>query len=948
MTDAKSLFDDLKKRLEPRAYRWRKPAAADAVPQREQGEIWDSRTAIKDRKDSPPADPVADIDLPSLTLSGGRDAGRLDIPEVGAAAIVPPAEPQAQGDVAGIDLAEIEKAVMVEAGAEQESPTEPESAPEQENPPEPAEAPVEARAELAAEGDAVVAEAEAAPAPAPAAPQTLTDEVFEALAELKDQTIAAGERDDPKAAFEAMNQGIRELVEEIEARELAAAEPVVPVPDGETAEAGAAPQRTGGNLLADVRAVAAGWFRNGRAADGLNKGAGDVPMPEELTAAAADRGVDVHYAEKPLAKLTDKDFPCIALDKQGGSHILVGKPDAGTVLTQDKAGTRPVGLQKLQEILSGVVFFIRPKPTEAAEPKDAAGKQVVPDKPGLFGIFGTVSRELFATQKPMLWQLGLATVLSNLFTFVLPLFSMAIYDRVVPHLAWETLWALSIGVIIVLAADFALRYIRMKLLDSVGLTTATTLQSRLFSRIVHGRMMHVPTASGGVANGMREVEALCHVIPSLIVALLVDIPFFLMAMVLIYSIAGMVAVTPLLGALALAAIHVFSHLGEDAARKHSRFVGTQTNALLETMGTLETVKLTGAERMLLRRWERLVDAASYASHLNRLQGNFSSQASIVVAQAVTVLAMIIGVYEISTGAMTIGAMSASVLLIGRMMTPVSQLMTYLHRAHQLSSSAQMMDKILAIPQETAGDSSETREETPIVGHIAFRNVSFTYAGEQAPCLEGITLDIRPGEKVGLIGRVGSGKSTLLRLMLQLHQPTTGTILLDGQDVRQHSPRALRRAFGFMRQDSVLFDDTLQANICFGLDVMRPADFERAVTLTGVKDFAARNPAGFGMRVGSRGERLSGGERQSVSLARLLTESPMALVMDEPTSAMDNALEAKIVRELREVVVDKTLIVATHRAPLLGLVDRIIWMEGGRIVADGPKSEVMQKLSQAAA
>lgn len=855
MSDAKSLFTELKKRLEPKAYRWQKP-------------------------DETGSEPVAD--LPAAGVVEAATANET---------VTTVAEPE--------PAAEIEESLT-----------------------EPALVPVEAQAE-------------------PVSTSDLAREVESALDELEAMKSAPGGSDAPQQAFEAMTGSIQQLVDEIEARTTSDESPVAPQdPD--------APNK-GGNLLADIRGIAAGWFRNGRASDKLNRGAGDVAMPEELAAAAADRGVDVFYAEKPLKSLTEKDFPCIALDKDGGSHVLLGRTDKATLLTKQGEQARPVALQRLQEIASGIIFFIRPRPTAAADLTIGQGQTASAggETRLLSGVFGTVSQEILTAHRPLLWQLGLATVLSNMFTFALPLFSMAIYDRVVPHLAWETLWALSIGVVIILAADFALRYIRMKLLDSIGLSTSTTLQARLFSRLVHGRLKDIPSVSGGVTSGMREVEALCHVVPSVLIALLVDLPFFVLATFLIYSLGGLVAISPIIGALALAGIHVLSHLGEDAARKHSRYVGTQTNAMLETMGAIETVKATGAERILLRRWERLVDASSYASHLNRLQGNFSGQAAVVISQAVTVLAMIIGVYEISTGAMTIGALSASVLLIGRMMTPVSQLMSYLHRAHQLASSAQMINRIFSIPQETAGDSSEMREETPLRGHLQLHNVRFTYPGEQSPCLDGITLDIRPGEKIGLIGRVGSGKSTLLRLLLRLHDPDTGTILIDGNDVRQVSPRALRRAVGFMRQDSVLFDDTLQANVCFGLDVLKPQNFERAVALTGVKEFAARNPAGYGMRVGARGERLSGGERQSVSLARLLTEDPPVMVLDEPTSAMDNALEAKIVRELRDVIANKTLIVATHRAPLLSLVDRIIWMDGGRIVADGPKAEVLQRLNQAA-
>ncbi|HRK23430.1 MAG TPA: ATP-binding cassette domain-containing protein, partial [Beijerinckiaceae bacterium] len=781
--------------------------------------------------------------------------------------------------------------------------------------------------------------------PAPA----LDEEVARALDELKAEVETAKSESGRPAALEAMAQSIESLRQEQETAKVPATASDTPASAPPTA-----PELPrGGNLVADMRAIAAGWFHNGRASDRINRGPGDVAMPEELTAAAADRGVSISHTEKSLKALTEKDFPCIALDKAGGSHVLLGRPDKTTLLRKDGESAKPVRLSALQKIFSGVVFFVRPRPEPAGDTMAATSSRMAgpaaesSEVAAIKGIASTVAAEMFRTQKPLLLQLILATVLSNLFMFAMPLFSMAVYDRVVPHLAWETLWALSLGVMIVLIADFAIRFIRLKLMDSVGLSTATALQTRLFSRLMHGRLKDLPTAPGGVANGVREVEALCHVIPAVAISVAIDLPFFILATALIYSIAGFVAITPVLGALVMVAIHILPLIGEDAARKHSRYVGTQTNAVLEAMGAIESVKVTGAERVLLRRWERLVDASAYASHRNRLQGSLATQSSVVISQVVVVLAMIIGVYEISTGTMTIGAMTAAVLLIGRMMAPISQMMSFIHRAHQLSSAAKTMLRIFSVPQEGAGDSSEAREETPINGHIAFRNVSFTYPGEETPSLDSITLDIRPGEKVGLIGRVGSGKSTLLRLILRLHEPTSGTMMFDDRDARQISPRALRRVLGFMRQDSVLFDDTLQANICFGMETMRASDFERAVTVSGVKDFAARHPAGYGMRVGTRGERLSGGERQSVALARLLAENPKVFIMDEPTSAMDNALEARIVRDLREIIAEKTFVVATHRAPLLSLVDRIIWMENGRIVADGPKADVMQRLSQAA-
>lgn len=882
MADAKSLFDELKRRLDPSSRRAHASLPLDPI------------VVTLERK--PPTAAVVPADeTTALPASAGDMPEMLDTAPDSPAEVLTPVVGQALHDVVvssprpdGVDLHD--------AAAAPETAT------------------------------------ETALEPRPDAPSGDAPVIDEALAELKAARQMQPADVLPEAAFEAMALEIEALALEIDARDL--------TPPAEA-------RLKGGNLLADVRAIAAGWFHNSRRRDRIHAGAGDIATPEELASAAAERGVEVDFRETPIRKLAETDFPCVALDKEGGSHILVGRPDSKTFLTQIDGTVTKVARKALETIASGVVFFVRPKPPAATD-RPASRREAEPKKKSWFGIFGTVATEMFATQRKLLNQLALAALLSNLFTIALPMFSMAVYDRVIPHLAWETLWALSIGVLLILATDFALRYIRLKLLDAAGLSIATALQARLYSRIIHGKLKDAPSASGGMTNGFREVEALCHVIPALVVSIAVDIPFFILTCLLIYSIGGLVAITPLIGALALASVHVIGHLGEDAARKHSRYVGVQSNVLVETVGAFETVKVTGAERMLLRRWERLVDAASFASHINRLQGSFSGQASVVISQVVTVVALIIGVYEISTGAMTVGALTACTLLIGRLMTPVSQIMGLLHRTHQLASAAQMMERILSMPSETAGDSSEIREESPMRGELTFNGAGFTYPGEQAPCLKDISLTIRPGEKIGLIGRVGSGKSTLLRLILRMYDVDQGTILLDSQDVRQVSPRALRRHFGFMRQDSVLFDDTLQANLVFGLAAVNPVDFERAVAISGVREFASRHPQGYGMRVGPRGERLSGGERQSVAMARLFVENPPCMVFDEPTAAMDNALEARIVKDLRDYAKDKTMIIATHRAPLLSLVDRIIWLEGGRIVADGPKDEVMRRLTRSAA
>jgi ATP-binding cassette subfamily C protein LapB len=562
------------------------------------------------------------------------------------------------------------------------------------------------------------------------------------------------------------------------------------------------------------------------------------------------------------------------------------------------------------------------------------------------GVIRGILADLFANRKRLLVQLALAAALSNLFVLALPMFSMSVYDRVVPHLALETLWALAVGVAILIGADALVRHLRLKLLDATMLALAVPLQAQLYSRIIRARLGLTPVSTGALAIALRDIEALCHAIPALIVSLAVDLPWFIGVSILLYAVGGATALVPVVGAAVLAAIHLLAALRRTTALRAATLTARQTNLANEAIAVVETAKIAVAEPALERRWHALADEAGYAGHLNRLTHGVTAQASAVVGQVLIAATLVVGVYEIGRGAISLGGLTAAMLLVGRMMPPVSQLMALAQRVWELCQSARGVDRFLGAPQEHAGDGSGMRRQ-PVRGLIEMRDVSFVYPQETAPSLSRITLRIAPEERVGIIGRIGSGKSTLLRLILRLYEPSEGTIGLDGYDLRQFDPRAIRQAFGFMRQDSVLFDDTLHNNICYGLGEVDPHHYERAVALSGVEAFASRHPSGFSMPVGPRGERLSGGERQSVALARVIAADPRLLLLDEPTAAMDNALEASIVRQLKAFCAGRTLIVATHRAPLLDLVDRIVWLDGGRIVADGPKDEVLASLRAAA-
>ena len=688
-------------------------------------------------------------------------------------------------------------------------------------------------------------------------------------------------------------------------------------------------------LIESIEELAKNWHK--RSWQRLpSSDASGVMTPEELTQSAAERGLDVRFEQRRLASLEARDMPCVALTKDGRGLILAQRQ--GKYFNLWKQGlTDAVPVQALAERYAGVVFFVEPSggmdaPAMGQSPAEASLARLVLDA-------------LMTHHRRALLMLALAAIVGNLFLVALPVFSMAVYDRVVPHLAYETLWALSIGVSLVLAGDMAIRIVRLKLADAVSFSVSIRLQARLYARVLQARLGTNPVATGTLSNALRDIEGMCQCVPALIVALVVDLPWFLATAVLIYGVAGAVAWTPAIGVALLLLVHLWGHFTRGRSLASARLAALQTNQANEALGALEAIKTTTAERVLLRRWETLSDQASFASHRSRLANGAAVQASVVIGQAMIVVALVIGVYEMGNHAISVGGLSAATLLVGRMMGPASQLMGLLHRVSELQETSKSALKILSAPQENVRERTAT-SSTGIAGHIELRDLSFTYPGEKAPALSAITATIRPGERIGIIGRIGCGKSTLLRLLVRLYEPSEGAVTLDGHDMRQYSEREVRQALGFMRQDSVLFDDTLQANLCYGLGAVAPAEFEAAVALAGVRDFASRHPDGYGMRVGQRGDRLSGGERQAVALARVLLGSRRVVLLDEPTAAMDNGLEARVVRELGSAVGPRTLVVATHRAPLLALVDRILWLDNGRVVADGPRAEVLARIQSA--
>ncbi len=748
--------------------------------------------------------------------------------------------------------------------------------------------------------------------------------------------------------------------------------------DDETGKAGS---NAGGHVFENLRRIAAIWHLTppeharpaGRAFHRVGEGRSDPlppsspsPGPASIAVEAERLGLDVSFRQCTVASLGDDDLPCLVLLDSGQSRLVLSRAGSDILVVDGEDGQTRISARQLAESASGTIVVARPAPgrhgsgqTQEDSQDLARGSGKDSDANSAMLAAPAMSPQAAVTmlmrsmasalsrQKPLLIQLVMASVIINLFGMLLPLFSMAVFDRVIPHAAMETLWALALGVGLALGLEVALRHARLKLFDAVGQSVAHAMQGRLMSRLLGGRLDDLPGGSAAMVQPMNDLDAMSHLAPHLLISFLVELPFFVVLVVLIASIAGPVALAPLIGAILMVALHVLGHhMARASHGQQSGHVRKQQQLLIDGISGAERIRITGAGPFLLARWDVASDAAGFAAHQARYWSGLAAQASGTLVQAVVVASIIIGVYRIDAALMTIGALSASILLVNRAMMPISIATGLLFRALQVLQSAAPVASLMQAPLEKGGEQRAVAAQD-IEGRIEARQLCFSYPGEARQALSEISFAIRPGERVGIIGKAGCGKSTLLRLLVRLHEAQSGRLSLDGRDIRQFDPQALRRAVGYMPQDAHLFDGSLEDNLAMGLGRVDRADLDRVARISGVQAFASQHPSGFSLPVGPGGQRLSGGERQAVSLARALMGAPCLLLLDEPTAALDNTAEGRVIAELGKELGGTGLIVATHRLPVLALTDRIIWMDNGRIVADGPKADIFARFGLAA-
>jgi ATP-binding cassette subfamily C protein LapB len=639
------------------------------------------------------------------------------------------------------------------------------------------------------------------------------------------------------------------------------------------------------------------------------------------------------YREK-LQSITKLVMPCILLLRGGNACVLLDFTgnSARVIVPGHGMDETEIPLSTLNEEYTGYSIFCHRK---SKLDKRASELKLLKTKRWFWGVI--------AKFWPIYKHVIGASIMTNIIIIASPLFVMNVYDRVIPNNATDTLWALAIGIAIAYFFDFLLKNLRSYFVDVAGRNADVLIGSKIMNHLTSARLDYMPESAGAVANNIREFESLREFFGSSSLVALIDLPFLILFICVIYYIGGPIAYPIFVAVPLVILVGVFMQIPFQRIIENHYRESTQKYALLfEVVQGLETIKTSMAEGRIQARWENVVGLSAHSNSHAKAIANVSITFSVFVTQMVSVAVVITGVYLISKGELTVGGLIACNILSGRSMAPLSAVAGLLSRFQQSRMALNALDMLMEMPSERPDD-KETFHYGAIEPSVTLTDVSFSYPGTDKAVLHDINLKLKPGEKVGIVGRTGAGKTTLGKLCVGLYQPLDGSVQVGDIDLRQMDVADLRRKVGYISQDSLLFYGTLKDNIAFGLPEADDQSINAAAEISGVNDFVRDHPAGFGMMVGERGTSLSGGQRQAVTIARAILPDPEILIMDEPSSNMDNQSEYRLKERLKKYIEDKTLIVITHRHSMLDLVDRLVIMDRGRIVVDGPKKAVLDGL-----
>ncbi|MBR8462622.1 type I secretion system permease/ATPase [Campylobacter sp. faydin G-24] len=654
--------------------------------------------------------------------------------------------------------------------------------------------------------------------------------------------------------------------------------------------------------------------------------------------AAARAGFVSTLVRKQIDEISPLVLPCILMLRGKRACILQSiSPDRtkATIITPDiSTGTSTIDIDQLKEEHLGYAYYLK----REFVPEDNSSTHLI-DAGKDHWFWGTLKRS-----RKIYFDVILASLVINLFVLASPLFTMNVYDRVVPNNAIETLWVLALGVVVVYGIDLFLKFVRSYFLEVAGKKSDIIMSSMLFERVMDMKFSNKPKSVGSFASNLKEFDTVRNFFSSASIAALVDLPFAVIFLAVTYFIGGYLVVVPVITILIILCYTFFIKDSLQNAIKSTFEASAKKNGILiESLSGLETIKTLGASGHVQWSWEEATGEIANRSIKSKMITTSITTITSFLVQLNTIAIIVLGVYMIKETELTMGGLIAAVMLSSRAIAPMGQVAALAANFEQTKNAYESLSKIMQMPVERPEGKKFVRRNS-FDGKIEFKNVSFTYPETTKGSLDRVSFVIQPGEKVGIIGKNGSGKTTLQKLILGLYSPTEGSVLIDGIDINQIDPADLRRNIGYVPQDVILFKGTVRENIVQKAPYVDDMQIIKAAKISGVDEYINAHPLGFDMPVLERGDGISGGQRQSIAVARAFLLNSPIILLDEPTNSLDNTVENKLKQNLKASMANKTMLLITHRMSLLDLVDRLIVIDNGKILLDGSRDEVLQKLS----
>jgi ATP-binding cassette subfamily C protein LapB len=666
--------------------------------------------------------------------------------------------------------------------------------------------------------------------------------------------------------------------------------------------------------------------------------------PAMLARALATVGLKSRLVLRRLSQIDPVVLPCILFRSDGSPVILTGlSHDRKTCITLDPAAGTPETEIKRHDLTRQIqrdVMLVTPE-------GDRAESRLAPEAKAL----GAARRHWFwdaVRANRSAWaQVVIAAFCVNLLSLALPIFVMNVYDRVIPNLAFVTLWTLALGVGLALLLDMALRALRAGVVEGIGRRVDIRASANLFRQAMDVRLLDRPGGAAGIASRIRDFDAVRDFFGSSSFVSAIDLVFIGIFLAALWFIVGPLALVALVAVPVVLILAILAQipLGR-AAAKAQQMAAKRHTVLVESLIGIETVKSLNAEPVVQREWENAVAASSRVGGRGRFWSNVAASGTQLATQLVSVIIIVWGVFLVAEGSITVGALIAANILAGRVLAPLGAITQTIFRTQHAFKAMASLEEFMAIPNERGPFVRSDLRVTS--GALEMRKLNYTYPGAEMPALSDFSLSIAAGETLALVGRVGSGKTTLGKMLAGLLQPQSGSILIDGTGILQFDPAELRDGIGYLPQDPGLFTGTLRENLVIGRPRATPDEIRRALYLAAMDETVAALPEGLEHYIGENGNRLSGGQRQGLALARLLLRRPRLLFLDEPSNAMDQQMESRVASRLTELCGAGTgLILCTHRQSLAAIAPRFVVIDKGRKMLDGPRDEVLDRLRSAA-